>query len=79
MCPQLSVKAVPGDHDQANRFLALIDGLVNKRVAIVGDVIADVGCRGCVACWAGITLRNAWSLDCSVASRLRALCAPVVM
>ena len=41
MCPQLSVKAVPGDHDQANRFLALIDGLVNKRVAIGGDVIAD--------------------------------------
>lgn len=41
MYPRLPVKALPGDHDQANRFLELIDGLANKHVAIIGDVIAD--------------------------------------
>ncbi|SVC22694.1 uncharacterized protein METZ01_LOCUS275548, partial [marine metagenome] len=41
MYPRLPVKALPGDHDQAKRFFELIDGLANKRVAIIGDVIAD--------------------------------------
>jgi len=41
MYPQLPVKALPGDHDRAKRFFELVDALANKRVAVVGDVIAD--------------------------------------
>ena len=41
MYPRSPVKALPGDHDRAQRFFELIDALANKRVAVVGDVIAD--------------------------------------
>ena len=41
MYPAFPVRARPGDAERASRFLALIDGLANRRVVIVGDLIAD--------------------------------------
>ncbi|MBU22239.1 MAG: PfkB family carbohydrate kinase [Vicinamibacterales bacterium] len=37
MYPLPPIKALPGDHDQANRFFELIDAMANRRVAVVGD------------------------------------------
>ena len=41
MYPQPPIKALLGDHDRAKRFFELVDALANKRVAVLGDVIAD--------------------------------------
>jgi rfaE bifunctional protein kinase chain/domain len=44
-----SVHPQPGDAERKDRFLALVDGFSNRRVLVVGDVIADEFIYGEVA------------------------------
>ena len=41
MYPLPPVQALPGNQDRMTRFLELIDGLANRRIVVIGDVIAD--------------------------------------
>ena len=40
MYPLPPVQALPGNQDRMTRFLELIDGLANRRIVVIGDVIA---------------------------------------
>src|SRR5580698_10021596 len=44
-----SIHPLPGEAERKERFLALIDGFANRRVLVVGDIIADEFIYGEVA------------------------------